>query len=344
MVSLVSIVIPSRNEEGYISACLDSLLAQDYPQDCLEIIVADGMSTDRTRAIIREYAKLHPAVRMIDNPKLVTPAALNAGIRAARGEFVLILGCHSKTHSEFISRNAEALREHDADCVGGVVVTLPSADTPMGNAIALAMAHPFGVGNSHFRIGSQGLMEVDTVPFACYRRDVFRKIGYFDENLVRNQDDEFNLRLIKKGGKVLLVPGIVSYYYARDSLSKLFRMYYQYGYFKPLVAAKVGGVLTWRQLVPALFVGGVISSALLSFFYRPSLWLLLLILGAYIAASAAFSVKTALRKGAKYLWLMPQAFAALHVSYGLGYLRGIWDFVVRKKHVKKGVVDVPLTR
>ena len=155
----------------------------------------------------------------------------------------------------------QLLEQSGADNVGGVCRTLPASDSAMAKAIAVGMSHPLGVGNSHFRIGCRPEDRwVDTVPFGCYRREVFDRIGLFDEELVRNQDDELNLRLIKHGGRILLSPRIVCKYFARDSLAKLWRMYYQYGYFKPLVVRKVGGVMTLRQLLPPLFVLGLIDA------------------------------------------------------------------------------------
>ena len=161
---------------------------------------------------------------------------------------------------------------------------------------------------------------------------------------MRGQDAEFNARLRKNGGKILLVPEIVSYYYARDSLSKLWRMYFQYGYFKPLTAKKIGNVYTIRQLIPGAFVGSLIISLALSVIYRPFLWLFLFILGSYIIANLAFSLKISLKKGVRFFFVLPLVFATIHFSYGIGYLKGIWDFIILKKHKKKKIEDMPLTR
>ncbi|MCD6317497.1 glycosyltransferase family 2 protein, partial [Candidatus Aerophobetes bacterium] len=243
-----------------------------------------------------------------------------------------------------IQKNILNLQEYNVDCVGGIMITLPANKTLLAQSIALALSHPFGVGNSYFRIGSKEPRLVDTVPFGCYRREVFKKIGRFDEELVRNQDDEFNFRLIKNGGKILLVPKIVSYYYARGKLSQLFRQYFQYGYFKVRVAQKIGAILTWRQLIPAIFVGSLIFTGVVSFFSKLFLWLFLLVAISYFFANFGFSLSIAVKRGIRFFPSLVVAFATLHFSYGFGYLKGIWDFMICKKHLKKKIKDVPLTR
>ena len=230
------------------------------------------------------------------------------------------------------------------DNVGGICVTLPGARTVIAESIAIALSHPFGIGNAYFRIGSKKAKHVDTVPFGCFKRDVFEKIGLFDEDLVRNQDDELNFRIIKNGGKILLVPSIVSYYYARDSLLTLWRMYYQYGYFKPLVARKVGSVLTWRQLIPSLFIASLIISGGLSFIVQNSIWLFCSIIISYLFSNGALSFSIALNKGSKYIFTLPVVFSTIHFSYGTGYLKGIMRFMIFKKQKYENFVNISLSR
>lgn len=340
----ISIVIPCRNEEKFIGKCLDSIIDNNYPEENLEVLVMDGRSVDRTRDIIMEYTKKYPFIKLLDNPEKVTPIAMNRGIREAKGDYIMVLSSHSKVDQNFIKANAEGLGRFTADCVGGTLVTLSANESPVAQAIALGQSHPFGVGNSYFRIGTKEPKYVDTVPFGCYRKEVFRKFGFFDEDLVRNQDDEFNFRLNKNGGKVLLVPGIVSYYHARDSLLKLWKMYYQYGYFKPLVARKVKAVLTWRQLMPACFVGSLITSIIFSLIMQQFIWLPGLLMFSYLATNLAFSLSIARKKGIRYFFVMPPVFTALHFSYGIGYLKGIVDFIILHKDKRKKIKDVPLTR
>jgi cellulose synthase/poly-beta-1,6-N-acetylglucosamine synthase-like glycosyltransferase len=340
----ISIVIPCRNEKKFIGECLSSATAQDYQKDKIEVLVVDGMSEDGTREIIENYIKKYEGIKMLDNPGRIVPKALNIGIKNARGEVIIRMDAHNIYEKDYISKCVKYLYEYNADNVGGICITFPGSDDLMARSIALSLSHPFGVGNAYFRIGSKDPKYVDTVPFGCYRKEVFEKIGFFDEDLIRNQDDEFNLRLIKNGGKILLVPEIISYYYARDSLSKLSKMYFQYGYFKPLVALKIGAVLTWRQLIPALFIGSLILSGFISLFYGFFLWIFLFILSSYILANIFFSLSIAMERGEKYFILLPIVFTTIHFSYGVGYLKGIWDFIVLKKNRRKKVEDLPLTR
>ncbi len=340
----ISIIIPCRNEKNFIGMCLDSIIANDFPKDSVEVFVVDGISEDGTRDIIMDYAQKYPFIRLLDNPEKVTPVAMNRGIKEANGDYIMVLSSHSKVNNNFIKANVESLEENTADCVGGILITLPANDNLLAQVIAFVLSNPFGVGNSYFRIGFKDPKYVDTVPFGCYKKEVFRKIGLFDEDLVRNQDDEFNFRLNKNGGKVLLTPNIVSYYHARDSLLKLWKMYYQYGYFKPLVAKKLNAVLTWRQLTPACFIGSLITSIILSLIVQQLIWLPFLIMLLYLVTNLAFSFSIALNKGLKYIFLLPVAFATLHFSYGIGYLKGILDFIILNKNKHKKIEDVPLTR
>ena len=341
----ISVIIPCRDEEKYIGKCLDSIIKQEYPINNLEVFVVDGMSQDGTKRIIINYIQEYPFIKLLNNPDKITPAAMNIGIKKASGNFILILGAHSMIDKKFIKKNYQSLKNNCVDCVGGIGIAVPTSNSLVSKSISIVTSHPFGVGNAYFRIGIKKTKYVDTVPFGCYRREVFEKIGFFDEDLVRNQDDEFNLRLIKNGGKILLVPDIISYYYARDSMYKLWKMYFQYGYFKPLVVKKVGGILTWRQIVPTTFIGSLILLLLLSFCSKFFLWLFLFILGLYTIVNFALSLIISIKK--KNLKLLPfliTSFITLHFSYGFGYLKGIWDFVVFKKHLKKKIKDMPLTR
>jgi glycosyltransferase involved in cell wall biosynthesis len=343
-VPFISVIIPCRNEEKYIAKCLDSVVSQDYPGERLEILVVDGMSEDGTRRIIQEYSQKHSCIKLLDNNKKIIPSALNEGIRAARGEIILRIDAHATYDRGYISQCINCMRKYSVDNVGGICVTRPGSDSIVAKTIAIVLSHPFGVGNAYFRVGVAEPKYVDTVPFGCYNKGVFNRIGLFDEDLPRNQDDEFNARLIKSGGKILLVPDIVSYYYARDSLGKLWRMYFQYGYFKPLVMKKVGAIITWRQVVPAFFVGSLLISLLLSVIMRPFFWSFIIILSLYAAANVLYSFFVALKKGMRHLFVLPVVFSTLHFSYGIGYLKGILDFMVLKKHRKKIMKDVPLTR
>src|SRR5918996_918776 len=254
---LVSIVIPCRNEVAHIRRMLDSVLANEYPRDRLEVLIVDGMSDDGTRAVLTDYAGRHPLIHLLDNPKRTTPHALNLGISRARGAIIMRMDVHAFYPPNYIAGLVDCMEQTGADSVGGSWLTQAGDTTIVARAIAAVLAHPFGNGNADYRFGTGRPREVDTLQCGCYRREVFQRLGLFDEDLLRSQDSEFTFRLLRAGGRVLLVPGVVAKYYARDSLGKLGRMFFQYGYFKPLVARKVGAVMTARQLVPALFVSSV---------------------------------------------------------------------------------------
>jgi glycosyltransferase involved in cell wall biosynthesis len=342
--STVSIVIPCRNEEKFIGKCLDSVIASDFPKNNLEVLVVDGMSNDGTRELIIRYSQKYPFIKLLNNNRKITPVAMNVGIKESIGNYIIILSSHSKIDKNFLRTNIENIKKSTVGCVGGILVTHPANNAHLSKTIAMALSHPFGVGNSYFRIGLKEPRYVDTVPFGCYKREVFDNIGLFDEDLVRNQDDELNLRLIKTGGKILLIPDIVSFYHARDSLSKLWKMYYQYGYFKPLVVQKIGTVLTWRQLIPTFFVSSLVTSGILSLIIQPIILVFFLIISLYLLANVTFSFSLAKNKGLKFFVTLPIVFATLHLSYGTGYLKGIWVFILLKKHKKRKIEDIPLTR
>ena len=323
----VSIIIPCRNEAGYIANCLDSILASDYPQDQLEILVADGRSTDGTRELLTDYCAQHASVRLLDNARGTTPAGLNVAIQASSGAIVIRMDVHVLYPPDYISRLVRGLEETGADNVGGVLETVPADNTPMARAIALGMSHRFGVGNAHFRVGATERREVDTVPFGCFRRELFSRIGLFDEELIRNQDDEFNFRVITQGGRVLLLPDVSCRYFARRSLHQLARMYYQYGYFKPLVAQKIGRIMTIRQLVPALLVVALLGSALGAAWLPAARVLFSLILAAYGSLVAVTAVEAARVYGLRCATALVAVLPTLHFSYGIGFLLGLRDHV-----------------
>ena len=340
----VSVVIPCRNERDRIRACLASVLAAHYPPERMEVLVVDGASTDGTAGIVAEIARREPRVRLLENPARIVPTALNIGIRASDGEIIVRLDAHNEYPPEYIPRLVARLGRTGADNVGGAWITRPGAATPVAEAISLALSHPFGIGNARYRLGVATPERVDTVPFGCYRRDVFSRIGLFDEELVRNQDDELNLRLIRAGGTILLVPDVVSYYYARSSYRQLARMYYQYGYYKPLVIRKIGAVMTARQLAPAMLVAGLVSLAVLA----PVVpWAGGALLGAILAYAAACSLAAAHAARPRPLGVVVRtalAFPILHVGYGLGFIWGLVRLLAGRHRPSRSLDTVPLSR
>ncbi len=339
----VSIVLPCRNEERYIGACLDSILATTYPLDRIELLVVDGMSDDRTREIVARYADRRDTIRLLENRRCITPAALNVGIRAATGEIIMRMDAHVVYPPQYILRLVGALQSSDADNVGGVLVTLPGDTSTMARAIAIGLAHPFGVGNAYFRIGVAAPRWVDSVPFGCFRREVFDRTGLFDEDLIRNEDEEFNLRLIKHGGRILLLPDVVSYYFARRSLPDLARMYYQYGYYKPLVAKKAYGVTTLRQLVPGLFVLALGMTTVLAP-VLPVLGVGVGVAATYLVALLACVAGAVRRHGWRCALALAAVFPTVHFSYGFGSLRGAFDHLLQRRPTRHDPAVIPLSR
>jgi len=325
----VSIIIPCLNEARFIGSCLESVLCGEFPRADLEVLVVDGDSDDGTGRVIDSYAIRFPNVRRLGNPRRNTPAALNIGLAHAHGNIIVRLDAHAVYPSNYIALLVHWLESSGADNVGGVWETLPMDQRKISRAIAIALSHPFGVGNAYFRIGTREPRWVETVPFGCYWREVFERIGVFDEELLRNQDDEFNYRLIKSGGRILLVPEICSHYFARDSYRGLWRMYFQYGLFKPLVIRKTGSVVRIRHLIPALFVICVVMGMLIGLWVHPFLVMPGAIAGLYAGGALCASLSASSRSGdrslAPCLWI---AFGTIHCSYGLGFLCGIYKMLV----------------
>ncbi len=344
MKPFVSIIVPCRNEASFIRGALDSLLGNAYPRERFEVIIVDGMSTDATSNIADEYEKHYAFVRCLRNPKQTAAAALNLGFAKARGDIIMRADAHAVYPSNYVEGLVNALLCSAADNVGPLWITEPANDSPSARAIALALRHPFGVGNARFRIGARERCWVDTVPFGCYRRSVFERIGLFDEDLIRNQDDEFNLRLIRNGGRILLVPDITVRYYARDSLGKLARMYYQYGYFKPLVVRKLGAVMTWRQVVPSLFLLALICFGTFATWNGIARIGLLGLLAVYLAVVVVCAAQAAFGLNVRCAAALCCAFVLMHISYGLGFINGCRVFLLRLHYKSPGSANMPISR
>ncbi|WP_392486646.1 glycosyltransferase family 2 protein [Haloimpatiens sp. FM7315] len=334
IVKSVSIVIPCRNEKNYIKKCLDSFVDQSYSKDLYEVLVCDGMSDDGTRDIIKDYEKKYGNVKLVDNPDLTAPKAMNRGIRTSKKDIIIIFGAHAYANKDFIKNNVELLnKDENIGCAGGPIETIN--ESLKGEAIALAMSSPFGVGNALFRYAKKE-MYVDTVAFGAYRRSTLDKIGYFDEELVRNQDDEINYRVIKGEFKILLSPVVKSYYYSRASLKKLWKQYFQYGFWKVRVMQKHGKTASVRHLVPMAFVVTNIFGILLGLVFKPILYLWMLEVIAYLCCDIATSLKLS-KKNRSVLRYIPFIFPILHISYGFGFLEGLFTFYVlkSKKYIEK---------
>ncbi len=317
----VSIIIPCRNEANYIAQNIDSVLAQNYEGE-IELLVVDGMSDDGTREIVEDYQ--NPNVKLVDNPHRYTPHAMNIGIRAAVGEIFIILGGHAFLDKSFVKKNVEILtKDPEIGCAGGQIMNI--FENEAGELISKAMASVFGVGNVTFRVGGKADF-VDTVAFGAYRKKVHFEIGEFDEDLVRNQDDEYNFKLTKAGYKIYFDPEIISHYYVRGSFSKLYKQYYQYGYWKVYVNKKHQTITTTRQLIPMFFVLSLGIGVLISVFWPKFLWILGAGIISYITMALLFGQKGAnnIKSGLRISTVFP----ILHFSYGSGYLVGILQFII----------------
>lgn len=319
----VTIIIPCRNEEKYIGRCLDSIIENDYAKDKLEVLILDGLSKDKTRDIIKKYAELTSYIKLLENDKLFVPYALNKGIKNAKGDIIIRMDAHSTYEKDYISKCVKYLEEYKVDNVGGIWKTLPGEDTLTAKSIAIALSHPYGVGNAYFRIGLKKPKYVDTVPFGCYKKDVFEKIGFFNEDLIRNQDIEFNIRLRAAGGKILLVPDIISSYHARPTLKALARNNFWNGFWVLYSLRFARLPFSIRHLIPFVFVLSIIGSIVFSLFFKPMAYLTLFVASSYLLTNIFFSIKLSFKNGFKYLLNLILSFATLHISYGMGSAWGL---------------------
>jgi len=228
--SLISIIIPCRNEEKFIGKCLDSIVGQVYPKDKLELFVVDGMSTDKTREVVREYGQTYSFIAILENRMKVTPFAMNIGIRSSQGEVIILVNAHSILDKDFLKNNIEYLNKTHADAVGGMLNTINVGASIISKAIPLATDSIFGAGGRRYRSRIQEGFVKDTLPYCAYRKELFDKIGLIDEDLIRDQDEEFNYRILKNGGKIFFTPKIKSYLHVRPTLKKLWKQHFQYGY------------------------------------------------------------------------------------------------------------------
>jgi succinoglycan biosynthesis protein ExoA len=327
----VSIVVPCRNEARAIDAFLNSLLNQELEDINWEAIIADGMSDDGTRKVLQQFSTEHRQIRIIDNPSHIASTGLNACIRAAKGEIIIRMDVHTEYKADYVQRCVEVLGRTKASNVGGACVAVQTGY--VGRAIAGAFHSPFAVGGARWH---QPTYEgpVDTVHLGCWRREVLEQIGCFDETLVRNQDDELNLRLTRAGGTIWQSPEIVSWYHPRSSLGGLFRQYFQYGFWKVAVIKKHRLPASWRHLVPGAFVLAnfvVLAAAILGIIFRrgPSTWFTAAGMGmdiAYVVAVLVAASIVAKKDGWILFPILPLVFSSYHIAYGLGFLSGMYYF------------------
>ncbi len=324
----VSIIVPCYNEQGTIAQLLEALHAQTYPRTALEVIIADGMSEDRTREQIAAFQASHPdlPIRVVDNPRRAIPAALNQALAAAAGEIIVRLDAHSIPRPDYVECSVANLESGRGDMVGGVWDIRPRTDGWLARAIAAAASHRLAVGDARYRYTSAP-GEVDTVPFGAYRRTLAEKLGGYDESLLTNEDYEFNTRIRQSGGRVYLDPAIRTVYFARPDLASLSRQYGRYGYWKYRMLQRYPGTLRWRQALPPLFVISLLALAVLSIFWPLARWALFVEVAAYLCILATTGITAALSEKSASLGIgLPIAIAVMHLSWGAGFL---WSLVKR---------------
>lgn len=332
----VSVIIPCFNEEGTIEELLGAILSQTFPVEQLEVIISDGLSTDRTREKIAAFQAAHPElnVLVVDNHKRTIPAALNQAIAQSHGEIITRMDAHAAPAADYIEKSLAALLAGYGDNVGGVINIKPGKDDWIGYAIAVATSHPLGVGDARYR-WAKTAGEADTVAFGTYRRSLIDKIGGYDESLRINEDYEFNTRIRRAGGKIWVDPAIKVDYYSRPDLRSLARQYFSYGLWKYKMLQRHPDTLRWRQALPPVFVSGVLMLLLLSLFWNPARYVFAVVLGLYIAILLAGSLKPAIvRKKASLIPAIPLAIMTMHFSWGSGFLWSIVKSVFTgSKHV-----------
>jgi succinoglycan biosynthesis protein ExoA len=323
--AFVSVIVPCFNERDWIGLCLDSVLASDYPAGRMEVLIADGMSQDGTREIVETYAARDRRVRLIDNPERITPVALNRAIAAAGGEIIACIGAHAEISPQYLRRAVAYLDSTDADNVGGTMRTVARDSGVFAEPIQLVLTHRVGVGNSRFRTGAAEHQWVDTVFGGCWRRELFTRIGMFNEKLVRSQDIEFNLRLRRAGGKILLAPDMETRYYARTAFGPFCCHNWINGVWAvlPFAYSRVVPV-RWRHLVPLVFVAALLSSICgVAAGWLPR-WPAIAVIGPYAVVTLVAATAVAAReRSISLVVLLPLTFASLHISYGAGSLWGV---------------------
>ena len=318
----VSVVIPVYNEESFIANLLDELLELNYPEALIEFLVVDGRSKDKTKEIIQSYEEKHPRIRLVDNPGRIVSSGLNIALDQARGEIIVRMDGHCEYPRDYILQVVGLISANQADNVGGVLV--PSGKNFTSRAIAAAYHSPIGVGTGLRGYQDESeLKEVDTVHGGCWRKERLKEIGGFDEEMVRNQDDELNFRITKLGGRILQNRGLKCTYWVRDSFQKLFMQFAQYGYWKVKVVQKHPMQSSFRHYIPVLFVAGVVCGAVLSCLVPLFLWVYLLGLGLYASCISLIGLFQAFEFGIRLWPGITFSLLIMHLAYGWGFLMGL---------------------
>jgi succinoglycan biosynthesis protein ExoA len=329
---LISIIVPCYNEEATIGSLIEAILNQTFPIQETEVIISDGLSTDSTREVISSFQQAHPelSLTIVDNTLRKIPSGLNRALETSAGEYVIRFDAHSIPAPDYIEKCMQALESGKGENVGGVWMIVPGADNWISRSIAIAAAHPIGAGDARYRVGGDA-QAVDTVPFGAFRRDLIDRIGPFDENLLTNEDYEFNVRVRKSGGIVWFDPEIRSTYIARSTLKELAEQYWRYGYWKSQMLNRYPGTLRWRQALPPIFILSCISLVFLSLISTTARLLLIVEVLLYLLTTlwvgVSFSIK---RRDFGYMLGIPLAIATMHLSWGTAFLWGLLSSFIRK--------------
>jgi len=337
---MISVILPIFNEIKYIEKTINSILSQDFPKNKLEIIIVDGMSFDGTREKVNNFKKFNSNIILIDNPEKIVPTGFNRALNIAKGEIIIRVDGHTILENDYINNCVRLLKEKNASNVGGRMNVV--WDNIFDGVVAMATSSRFGIGNAAFHYAKKG-QYVDTVYLGAWKKSIFNEIGGFDQELVRNQDDEFNFRLIQSGAKIWLDPKIKSNYHPRNSIYKLLKQYFQYGFYKVRVAQKRKGISSWRQLAPLTFVLGLFTSIIVIKFSKLPLILILTLYTSLNLIATIFNIAKKISSGSfrpekglsniKFMltsfFYLPATYFSIHFSYGLGYLIGLVFFINR---------------
>ena len=328
----VSVIVPCYNEQTTIRLLLEALRGQTFPRAEMEVVIADGMSQDGTRAEIAAFQRDFPdlQVRVVDNTLQTIPSGLNRAIEASRGGIIVRSDAHSKPYPDYVANSVRALEEGRGENVGGVWEILPGAQTWIAESIAVAAAHPLGVGDALYRHAKRAAY-VDTVPFGSFRRELVEQIGPFDESLLTNEDYEFNTRVRQSGGTVWLDPAIRSVYFSRSTFGALARQYWRYGFWKLRMLRRYPSTLRWRQALPPAFVLSLAGLLLLGLWLYPFLWLLGAEILLYLSVMLLAGFRAAQKRHKPLLAIgLPLAIATMHLAWGSGFLWSLLSSLVKK--------------
>ena len=326
---MISFIVPIRNEVQFISKTIQSLVDQktEIP---FEILIADGLSIDGTREIIKDFQKNFPNIYLIDNPKKIVSIGFNKALSIAIGEVIIRVDGHATIEPDYINQCLIAFEKTDADCVGGTIKNYSKGI--VGNSINIAQSSYFGTGGAVFRTKINKGKYVDTLAFGAYKRSIFNKIGGYDEELIRNQDDEFNMRLTQNKGTIWIDPDIKSSYYSRASLLKFFIQYLQYGFFKVRVMQKRKGFASYRHIIPFLFILILLFSSLLYFLFMIAIPIQM-VLGSYMLCLFLGTLNAFMKSPQNILSIiiLPLSLLSMHFAYGIGFFFGIIYFLNKWK-------------